>query len=133
MTANTQRAAEIQRQYYADTAGRYERMHAHEGAGDAFSGGLLHAIVRMVDAQSVLDVGTATGLSLRALKDALPHVSVCGIEPVRDLIRQAAANGQAALVPSFKPGARRCLFQTQASTWFASSQSSITSRSPQPS
>ena len=90
MTARPDHATEIQRQYYGDTAARYEQMHAHEGAGDEFSMRLLHAIVRMVNAQSVLDVGTATGLNLRALKDALPHLSVCGIEPVRRLIEQAA-------------------------------------------
>lgn len=99
MTPGAQRAAEIQRQYYSDTAGRYERMHAHEGAGDAFSAKLLQAVVRLVDARSVLDVGAATGLSLRILKDALPHVSACGIEPVRELIAQAAASGLAAPGP----------------------------------
>ena len=99
MTSSAQRAGEIQRQYYSDTAQRYESMHAHEGAGDAFSAKLLQAVVRLVDAQSVLDVGTATGLSLRLLKDALPHVSVCGIEPVRELIKRAAANGHAAPGP----------------------------------
>jgi ubiquinone/menaquinone biosynthesis C-methylase UbiE len=95
MTAKAEHATEIQRQYYGETAAHYEQMHAHEGAGDDFSMRLLHAIVRMVDAQSVLDVGTATGLNLRALKNALPHLSVCGIEPVRELIEQAAQHGPA--------------------------------------
>jgi ubiquinone/menaquinone biosynthesis C-methylase UbiE len=99
MTPSAQRAAEIQRQYYADTSKRYESMHAHEGAADAFSAKLLQAIVRLVDARSVLDVGAGTGLSLRVLKDALPHVSVCGIEPVHELIQQAAPHGQAAPGP----------------------------------
>jgi len=96
MTPNAQRGAEIQRQYYANTAQQYEQMHANEGAGDAFSAKLLHTIIRMVDAQSVLDVGAGTGLGLRALKDALPHLTVFGIEPVRELIQQAAQNGSAA-------------------------------------
>jgi ubiquinone/menaquinone biosynthesis C-methylase UbiE len=102
MTLNMQRAAEIQRQYYAATAKRYEQMHAHEGAGDAFSAKLLQNIVRMVDAQSVLDVGAGTGLGLRALKEALPHLNVCGIEPVRELIQQAARNDSAAPGPIFQ-------------------------------
>lgn len=96
MTPSAQRAAGIQRQYYSDTAERYERMHAHEGAADAFSAKLLQGIVRLIDAQSVLDVGAGTGLSLRTLKDALPHVSVCGVEPVRKVIEQAAPRGNTA-------------------------------------
>lgn len=99
MGSSAQRAAKLQRQYYSDTAERYERMHTHEGAGDPFSAKVLQAVVRLVDAQSVLDVGTATGLSLRVLKEALPQVSVFGIEPVRELIQQSARNGQAAPGP----------------------------------
>lgn len=102
MTPKAERATEIQRQYYAETAARYEQMHAHEGAGDDFSMRLLHAIVRMVDAQSVLDVGTGTGLNLRELKNALPHLSVCGIEPVRALIEQAARRGPTSPGPIFQ-------------------------------
>lgn len=99
MTPSAQRATEIQRQYYADTAERYDSMHAREGAADAFSAKLLQAVVGLVDARSVLDVGAGTGLSLRLLKDALPRVSVCGIEPVRELIEQAARRGQTAPGP----------------------------------
>jgi ubiquinone/menaquinone biosynthesis C-methylase UbiE len=102
MTIKGERAAEIQRQYYSETAACYEQMHAHEGAGDPFSTRLLHAIVRMVDAQSVLDVGAGTGLTLRELKDAIPHLSVCGIEPVRALIEQSAQHIPAAPGPIFQ-------------------------------
>jgi hypothetical protein len=40
-------------------------MHAHEGSGDAFSNKVFHSIIRMLDARSVLDVGTASGRSIR--------------------------------------------------------------------
>jgi len=30
-------AVASQRRYYAETAAKYEQIHAHEGAGDAFS------------------------------------------------------------------------------------------------
>jgi ubiquinone/menaquinone biosynthesis C-methylase UbiE len=96
MALNADRAAEIQRQYYTETADRYEQMHAHEGAGDAFSMKFFHSILRMIDAQSVLDVGTATGRNLRDLKEALPHLSVCGVEPVAALVDQAIQKGHAA-------------------------------------
>ena len=45
----------------------------------------------MVDAQSVLDIGTATGRGLRALRDALPNAFLCGIEPVAALLGLARA------------------------------------------
>lgn len=84
---------ELQRKYYTDTATRYEQMHEHEGAGDALGNKLVHAILRMIEARSVLDVGTATGRGLRELKEALPGAFVCGIEPVAALLKQAAPNG----------------------------------------
>jgi len=96
MTSNADRAAEIQRKYYTETADRYEQMHAHEGAGDAFSMEFVHSILRLINAQSVLDVGTATGRTLRDLKEALPHLSVCGVEPVAALLDQAKRTGNAA-------------------------------------
>ena len=96
MIPNTDRAAEVQRKYYTETAERYEQMHGHEGASDVFVMKFFHSILRMIDAQSVLDVGTATGCSLRDLKEALPHLSVCGVEPVAALIEQAVQKGNAA-------------------------------------
>lgn len=102
MTPIAERAAEIQKQYYTETAARYEQMHAHEGAGDPFSMRLLYAIVRMVDARSVLDVGAATGVSLSALKDELPHISLCAVEPVRELIHQAVQHGHTTAGPIFQ-------------------------------
>ncbi len=93
MVPNSHRATEIQRQYYSENAARYEEMHAHEGSTDAFSMKFFHAILRMLDAQSVLDVGTATGRNLRDLKEGLPHLSVCGVEPVAALVEQAIQKG----------------------------------------
>lgn len=83
----------LQRKYYADTATRYDQMHEHEGSGDALGNKFVYAILRMIDARSVLDVGTATGRSLRDLKEALPQAFVCGIEPVVALLEEAVANG----------------------------------------
>jgi SAM-dependent methyltransferase len=67
-------------------------MHANEA--DPFGMRFFHAILRLIDAQSVLDIGTATGRNLRELKEALPHLTVCGVEPVRALIDQAARLGK---------------------------------------
>ena len=82
----------LQRKYYTDTATRYDQMHEHEGSEDALGNKFVHAILRMIDARSVLDVGTATGRSLRDLKEALPQAFVCGIEPVAALLKEAVAN-----------------------------------------
>ncbi len=90
------RGVEIQRKYYMDTAARYEQMHEHEGSGDPLAKEFIHSILRMIDARSVLDVGTSTARGLRDLKKALPNGLVCGIEPVAALLEQAVQNGNTA-------------------------------------
>jgi ubiquinone/menaquinone biosynthesis C-methylase UbiE len=88
------KAVKIQRQYYEDTALQYDSMHAHEGATDASIAKFVHAMMKMLEVRSVLDVGTATGQAIREIKAALPDALVCGVEPVEGLIRQAAKNGR---------------------------------------
>jgi ubiquinone/menaquinone biosynthesis C-methylase UbiE len=82
------RDVEIQRRYYTDTASSYDTMHAHEGAADAFSQDFVHSILRLLNVQSVLDVGVATGRGLRDFQNALPGAFVCGVEPVAALLQQ---------------------------------------------
>jgi ubiquinone/menaquinone biosynthesis C-methylase UbiE len=90
---SVRRDVEIQRQYYSDTASRYETMHAHEGAVDPFLQDFVHSILRLFHVQSVLDVRTATGRGLCELRNALPGVFVCGVEPVAALLQQGRASG----------------------------------------
>ena len=99
MPSKNHQAAEIQRSYYTKTAARYDSMHAHEASTDPSMSKFVHALLRMVEAHSVLDVGTATGLGLRELKDALPEMVVCGVEPVAALIDEAVQQGNSARVP----------------------------------
>jgi ubiquinone/menaquinone biosynthesis C-methylase UbiE len=82
-------AAEIQRKYYADTAARYDSMHAHEGCGDPAITKFVSALLQMLEVRSLLDVGAATGRGMHDLKQALPGVLVCGVEPVAALVEQA--------------------------------------------
>jgi len=96
MVPKLERGAEMQRKYYTDTAARYEQMHEHEGAGDVIGTKFVVSILRMIEARSVLDVGTATGRGLRDLKEALPDGFVCGIEPVAALLEQAVQRGNTA-------------------------------------
>jgi ubiquinone/menaquinone biosynthesis C-methylase UbiE len=93
MAAKPNRAVEIQRKYYTDTAARYDSMHSHEGAMDASLTKFLHAFLRMLQARSVLDVGAATARGTCDLKRALPHLFVCGVEPVSALVQQAVKDG----------------------------------------
>src|SRR5260370_31524705 len=74
-------------------------MHAHESSTDRSMMKFVHAFLQMIEARSVLDVGTATGLGLRELKDVLPELFVCGAEPVAALIDQAVQKGNSARVP----------------------------------
>jgi len=85
-------AVATQRRYYAETAVKYEQMHAHEGAGDAFNRRFIEAMLQMLGARTVLDVGTATGYRIHDLRSALPDAFVCGIEPVDALLNIALRN-----------------------------------------
>lgn len=93
MPARQDEAVGIQRRYYTETAAEYEQMHAHEGFRDVFSKKIVEAILRMVGAQSVLDVGTATGRFLSDLRTVLPNAFLCGVEPVYALLDVARRNG----------------------------------------
>lgn len=86
-------AVDIQGRYYSETAARYEQMHAHEGSGDAFNQKFIKAVLQMLGAESVLDVGTATAYRLLDLHAVLPNAFLCGIEPVGELLDIARRNG----------------------------------------
>ena len=93
MTIEDHSAIQIQRRYYTETAAVYESMHAQESAGDPRIRQFILAILRMVDAQSILDVGSATGRGLREFAAALPGGLVCGVEPVGALVQQGVEAG----------------------------------------
>ncbi|HYL65390.1 MAG TPA: class I SAM-dependent methyltransferase [Candidatus Methylomirabilis sp.] len=99
MAHKSNRAQEIQRKYYTESASSYEQMHEHEGSGDPLNTKFVQSILRMVEARSVLDVGTATGRGMKDLKDAVPTAFVCGIEPVVALVEQAVRKGNTASGP----------------------------------
>jgi SAM-dependent methyltransferase len=86
-------ATDIQRKYYTDTAARYEEMHGQEAAGDPFHVDLVVATLQMLAIRTLLDVGTASGRTLRILKTAIPELFVCGIEPVGALLDEAVNSG----------------------------------------
>jgi ubiquinone/menaquinone biosynthesis C-methylase UbiE len=96
MSRSSDRGIVLQRKYYTDTAARYEEMHEHEGSGDPLHMDFIVAMLRMLEIRTVLDVGTASGRTLRKLKTAIPELFICGIEPVGALLDEAVARGNAA-------------------------------------
>jgi ubiquinone/menaquinone biosynthesis C-methylase UbiE len=96
MTREPNNAVALQRKYYTETAARYEEMHEHEGSSDPLRMDFIVAMLRMLCVRTVLDVGTASGRTLRTLKTAIPELFICGIEPVGALVDEAVARGNSA-------------------------------------
>lgn len=82
-----------QRHYYAETASAYESMHVQPGDEHFVALEYVAALLHVVRAKSVLDVGTGTGRAIRFLRQRCPELQVEGIEPVGALRRQAQAPG----------------------------------------
>jgi ubiquinone/menaquinone biosynthesis C-methylase UbiE len=89
----TDRAVEIQREYYTETASRYDTMHKHEGVDDAEGRRLILSVLQTLEIRSLLDVGSATGRGLKDFASALPGALVCGAEPVKALVQEGVAAG----------------------------------------
>ncbi len=79
----------IQRTYYTDTATQYDAMHAGEGDDNPRNLRWVCAFLRMLGAQSVLDVGAGTGRAIRHLTNSIPGLSLRGVEPVAACIEEA--------------------------------------------
>jgi ubiquinone/menaquinone biosynthesis C-methylase UbiE len=94
MSPNPQKPVQIQRQYYTDTAARYDAMHAREGDDDLSILKFVCAMLRMIEAQSVLDVGAGTGRGIRHMLDAIPGLSIRGVEPVAALVQQSVQKNE---------------------------------------
>lgn len=83
-----------QRQYYAQTAGDYERLH-HGDAEHTFALGVLAGLVPVFGVKSLIDVGAGTGRALNYFKRHALGVSVVGVEPVTELRAIGHRNGLA--------------------------------------
>ncbi len=83
----------LQRAYYAETAKRYDEMHAQgEGEHDLALGWLI-AACKFFGIRSILDVGSGTGRALLKIKADLPGIGVVGIEPSIELRNIGHAKG----------------------------------------
>lgn len=80
-------ATNLQRAYYARTAGRYDEMHvsSDESGGHDLAVCVLTGLIDHHRCESVLDVGSGTGRVLLKLRETRPTVRVVGVEPVAEL------------------------------------------------
>jgi ubiquinone/menaquinone biosynthesis C-methylase UbiE len=82
-----------QQDYYAETAPIYESMHVQPGDEHFIALEYATALLNVVRAKSVLDVGSGTGRAIRFLRQQRPDLKVEGVEPVGELRAQAQALG----------------------------------------
>jgi SAM-dependent methyltransferase len=75
----------LQRDYYRQTAERYDSMHVDQHDEHAFALAFMVSMVAFLDIGSVLDIGSGTGRALLGVRGAHRDVRVCGIEPSPDL------------------------------------------------
>ena len=85
----------IQRAFYADAAKNYD--HAHdadeEHHGYSLAEQFMISVAKLLDIQSILDVGSGTGRVLLKINNEIPNVRAIGIEPSQELRDIGYANG----------------------------------------
>jgi SAM-dependent methyltransferase len=82
-----------QRDYYAKTASAYESMHVQPGDEHFVALEYVAALLEVVRAKTVLDVGSGTGRAIRFLRQRCPDLQIEGVEPVGELRGQAQVPG----------------------------------------
>jgi ubiquinone/menaquinone biosynthesis C-methylase UbiE len=82
-----------QQDYYAETASAYDSMHVQPGDEHFIALEYVAALLYVVRAKSVLDVGSGTGRAIQFLRRRCPDLRIEGIEPVSMLREQARAPG----------------------------------------
>ena len=88
----TKTAEQIQTDYYAATADRYDKMHVAEGDEHFVALQFIAPLLRTIRARSVLDVGCGTGRGTEYLRRE-SGIGVYGVDPTRPLLSKAAAKG----------------------------------------
>ena len=84
----------IQRSYYEKTADHYEKMHVIDEADEHFFAlSCLAGLTNYLKIESILDLGSGTGRSIKYLKEICPKIKVIGIEPVKELREVAYSQG----------------------------------------
>lgn len=86
-------APDLQRAYYAATAGQYDAMHVRADDEHGFALTFLASCIGHFGFTSVLDVGAGTGRAPLTLKSACPKVDIVGVEPSAELRAAGHAKG----------------------------------------
>ena len=82
-----------QQDYYAETASAYDSMHVRPGDAHFIALEYVAALLHVVRAKSVLDVGSGTGRAIQFLRQRCPDLRIEGVEPVSKLREQAQVPG----------------------------------------
>ena len=82
-----------QQDYYAETASAYDSMHVQPGDAHFIALEYVAALLHVVRAKSVLDVGSGTGRAIQFLRQRCPDLRIEGVEPVSKLREQARVPG----------------------------------------
>jgi SAM-dependent methyltransferase len=85
----------IQREYYRRTAALYDEMHVHSDGEHDFALSFMVSMIRYLRCGSVLDIGSGTGRALFVIKEEVPGIRICGIEPSPELRAAAQKKGLA--------------------------------------
>ncbi|MGQ0700534.1 MAG: class I SAM-dependent methyltransferase [Panacagrimonas sp.] len=93
MNSKVTNEIEIQRRYYAETAGKYEAMHVNEGDEHFLALSVMLGVIDFLGIKSILDIGSGTGRAVAQIKKARPGILILGVEPVEELREIAYTNG----------------------------------------
>lgn len=93
MTGKEQQEKEIQQNYYARTAGKYDEMHVNKKDEHFFALSFMLAAIDYLDINSILDVGSGTGRALRYIKEKRQELRIVGIEPAKELREKGYSQG----------------------------------------
>lgn len=85
--------AAIQRDYYTRTALDYEAMHGGDIEQHAMAVGIFRAMIEAEPPESLLEVGSGTGVVLQRMQGWWPDARIAGIEPVAALREIGHARG----------------------------------------
>lgn len=83
----------IQRQYYAETARKYNEMHVNQGDEHFLSLCVMLGAVDFLGVRSILDIGSGTGRAIAHTQANRPDLVIKGVEPVKELREMGHARG----------------------------------------
>ena len=80
-----EKAVELQRKYYRETAARYDGLHLEADPEHQVALGLLAEFTERHGFESILDLGSGTGRVIQFFEERSSSLRVVGIEPVIEL------------------------------------------------